>query len=59
MIQNANILHSYLLILVYENKYLLEIYLDNCAYEIVDKQVIDDLGENPFETDEDQFLTNR
>ena len=25
---------------VYENKYYLKIYLDNCSYRIVDKQII-------------------
>ena len=39
-------------LLVYENKYYLQVYLGNCPYKIVDKQIIDYLGENPFETDE-------
>ena len=28
-------------LLIYENKYYLQIYLDNCAYEIVNKQMTD------------------
>ena len=39
-------------LLVYENKYYLQVYLENCTYKIVDKQKIDYLGKNPFETDE-------
>ena len=35
-------------LLAYENKYFLQVYLDNCAYKVVDY-----LGENIFETDED------
>ena len=33
-------------LLVYENKYYLHVYLDNCAYKIVDKQTIDCHGSN-------------
>ena len=36
-------------VLVYENKYYLQVYLDNCAYKIVNKQMTDYLGENVFE----------
>ena len=39
-------------LLLYKNKYYLQVYLDNCAYKIIEKQMIDYLGENPFETDE-------
>ena len=39
-------------LLVYKNKYYLQVYLDNCAYKIIGKQMIDYLGENPFETNE-------
>ena len=39
-------------LLAYENKYYFQVYLDNCAYKIIDKRMIDYLGENPFETDE-------
>ena len=35
-------------LLVYENKYYLQVYLDNCAYEIVNKMT-DYLDENLFE----------
>ena len=38
-------------LLVYKCKYYLQVYLDNCAYEIVDKRMIDYLGDNLFETD--------
>ena len=36
-------------LLVYENKYYLQVYLDNCAYKIVNKQMTDYLDENFFE----------
>ena len=42
-------------LLDYKNKYYLQVYLDNCAYKIVDKQMIDYLGDYPFETDEISF----
>ena len=35
--------------LVYDNKYYLQIYLDNCAYKIVNKQMTDYLDENVLE----------
>ena len=38
-------------LLVYKNKYYLQVYLDNCTYKIVDKQMIDYVGHNLFETD--------
>ena len=38
-------------LLAYESKYYLQVYLDNCAYKIVGKQIIDYLGDNLFETD--------
>ena len=41
------------IILLYDNKYYLKVYLDNCAYKILDNQMIDYLGGNLFETDED------
>ena len=40
-------------LLGYEFKYYLHIYLDNCAYKIVEKIMIDCLGDIPFETAED------
>ena len=40
-------------LLVYGRKYYLQVYLDDYAYKIVDKKMIDYLGDNPFETDED------
>ena len=36
-------------LLVYENKYYLQVYLDNCASEIVNKQMTDYIDENLFE----------
>ena len=36
-------------LLVYENKYYLQVYLDNCADKIVNKQMTDKLDENLFE----------
>ena len=38
-------------LLVCENKYYLQVYLDNCVYKIVHKQMIDYLGESLFEYD--------
>ena len=40
-------------LLAYKTKYYLQVYLGNCTYEIVDKQMIAHLGDNPFETDEE------
>ena len=37
-------------LLSYDNKYYLQVYLDNCAYKIVDKQMI---GDNLFKRDKD------
>ena len=50
MIKNVNFSHSFLLIflLVYENKYYLQVHLDNCAYKDPRKQMIDYLDENLF-----------
>ena len=39
-------------LLVYENKYYLQVYLENSAYKIVDKRMIDYLGLSPLKTDE-------
>ena len=38
-------------LLVYKNKYYLQVYLDNCAYRIANKQITDYLHDNLFETD--------
>ena len=35
-------------LLIYENKYYLQVYLDNCAYKIVNKQMTGYLDENFF-----------
>ena len=40
-------------LLVYENKYNLQVYLDHCAYKIVDKQMTDYFHNNLFKIDED------
>ena len=36
-------------LILYESKYYLRVYLDNCAYKIVKKQMTDYLDENLFE----------
>ena len=36
-------------LLVYEGKYYLQVYLDNCTYKIVNKQMTDYLDDNLFE----------
>ena len=38
--ESFTIISIYFLI-VYENKYYLQVYLDNCAYKTVEKQMID------------------
>ena len=43
---------------VYEKKYYPQVYFDNCAYKIVNKQMLDYLDGNLFETDKDYFLIN-
>ena len=42
-------------LLVYENKCYLQVYLDNCAYKVVNTEMVDYLDDNLFETD--QFLS--
>ena len=39
-------------LLVYKNKYYLQVYLDNSAYKIRNKHMTDYLNDNIFETDE-------
>ena len=39
---------------VYKNKYYQQVYLYNCTYKVEDKGMIDCLGGNPFEADEDE-----
>ena len=39
-------------LLVYENKYYIQVYLDNCAYGTVNTQMMDCLAENLFEPGE-------
>ena len=54
MIQIANLLQSFLPnVYLYTKTYYLQVYLDKCAYKIIDKGTIDYLGENLFVTDED------
>ena len=36
-------------LLVCETKYYLQVYLDNCAYKVINKQMTDYLDENIFE----------
>ena len=36
----------------YENKYYLQVYLDNCAYKTVNMQSINYTDDNIFESDE-------
>ena len=36
-------------LLVYDEKYHLQVFLDNCTYKIVNKQMTDYLDENLFE----------
>ena len=36
-------------LVVYKNKYYLQVYLDNCAYEIAKKQMTDYLDDNLFD----------
>ena len=40
-------------LLVYKNRYYLQVYLDNCVHKIIDKQITDYLEDNLFETYED------
>ena len=40
-------------LVVYEKSCYLQLYLNNCAYKVVDKWMIDCLDNNSFETDED------
>ena len=39
-------------LLVYESKYYLQVYFDNCAHKIVRTEMIDYLDDNLFESDE-------
>ena len=39
-------------LLVYESKYYLQVYFDNCAHKIVSTEMIDYLDDNLFESDE-------
>ena len=57
MMQNMNLWQSFLLILyLFVNANIPAIYLDNCVYKIVNKQMADYLDENLFETDDKKVL---
>ena len=49
MIETVNLLQSFDSLFVYENKYYLQIYLDNCADKIANKQMADHLDDNLLE----------
>ena len=40
-------------LVAYDNKYCLQVYLDNSAYKIVDRQMIDYLDDNLLENNKD------
>ena len=40
-------------LLVYENKFCLQVCFNNCAYNIVNSQMMDYLDDNLFESDKD------
>ena len=51
VIENVHFFQSFLLILfLFIRKYYLLLYLDNCAYKIVNKQMIDYFDDRLFET---------
>ena len=57
MMQNMNLWQSFLLILyLFVKANIRAIYLDNCVYKIVNKQMADYLDENLFETDDKKVL---
>ena len=57
MMQNMNLWQSFLLILyLFVKANIPTIYLDNCVYKIVNKQMADYLDENLFETDDKKVL---
>ena len=51
VIENVHFFQSFILILfLFIRKYYLLLYLDNCAYKIVNKQTIDYFDDRLFET---------
>ena len=49
MIQNVTLLQSFLLVLCLHTKQIyLQMYSENCAYKIANKQMTDYLGKNLF-----------
>ena len=49
----TNIKYFYWLFLSLWKKYNLQVYLDNCAYKIADKQMINYFDDNLLDTNED------
>ena len=45
-------------LLLYEKKYYLQVYLDNCAYKIVNTELIDYHEDKLSKSDENKFLIN-
>ena len=43
-------------LLLYEYKHFLQVYVDNCAYRIANRQMKNYLDENLIETYQDQIL---
>ena len=43
-------------LLVYIRKYYVKAYIDNCAYKIIDKQMINYLDDNRFNVDDNFFF---
>ena len=52
-IEWESFMHYYWFFTCIQNKYYLQIYLDNFAYEVIEKQMIDYPDDNLFETDKD------
>ena len=45
-------------LLIYYNRYYLQVYLENCAYKIVDSRIIDYLDENHRDLIIEIFIQN-
>ena len=43
-------------LLLFERKYFLQVYLENCAYKTVDKRLIDYVYNHLFDSDPNYFL---
>ena len=46
-------------LVVYENKYCLQVYLDNCAYKTANKEMIDYLDDNLYKCFENKININK